>query len=220
MLPPPHTRLLPSPPALPTLTGRTNQRYHDDRRLICGSVPFRLVSAADSSHPPLVQLLTLRSLTSAATNTSDWIFPKGGWESFETATECAARESMEEAGVSGRLVGGLGEVEVGKTSKGAVGGKRGRMWMWLMQVECEYEDWNDRACRERRWMSVEEARRSIQRAEMKVILERAERLLEVKVKEVAAAMLQGGGEAKTAEVAEVTGNGQEPALDKHDDDCM
>ena len=177
MLPPPHIRQLPSPPSLPTLTGRTNQRYHDNRRLICGCVPFRLISPPPThpSHPPTLQLLILRSFSSAATNTSDWIFPKGGWESFETATECAARESMEEAGVSGRLVGGLGEVEVGKGSKGAVGGKRGRMWMWLMQVECEYEDWNDRACRERRWMTVDEARRCIQRAEMKVMLDRAER---------------------------------------------
>ena len=88
--------------------------------------------------------------------------------------------------MSGRLVGGLGEVEVGKESKGAQAGKRGRMWMWLMQVECEYEDWNDRACRERRWMSIDEARRSIQRVEMKVILERAERMLEEKMRELTA----------------------------------
>ena len=215
-------RQLPSPPSLPTLTGRTNQRYHDNRRLICGCVPFRLLPPPTPSQPPTLHLLTLRSLTSAATNTSDWIFPKGGWESFETATECAARESMEEAGVSGRLVAGLGEVEVGKESKGARGGKRGRMWMWLMQVECEYEDWNDRACRERRWMSIEEARRCIQRVEMKVILERAERMLEEKMKELTpttAAAVERSGEEKADKCSEAVHDGQRLALGGDGADC-
>lgn len=114
---------------------------------------------------------------------------------------------MEEAGVSGRLVGGLGEVEVGKGSKGAVGGKRARMWMWLMQVEVEYDDWNDRLCRERRWMSVEEARRSIQRAEMRVILERAERMLEDKLKEVTGGVDECGETAGESERLAVSGSG-------------
>jgi len=34
------------------------------------------------------------------------IFPKGGWETDESAEEAAARESMEEAGVRGHLLVG------------------------------------------------------------------------------------------------------------------
>ena len=34
-------------------------------------------------------------------HTHGLIFPKGGWETDETAEEAAARESMEEAGVRG-----------------------------------------------------------------------------------------------------------------------
>ena len=117
---------------------------------------------------------------------------------------------MEEAGVSGRLVGGLGDVEVGKESKGA-GGKRGRMWMWLMQVECEYEDWNDRACRERRWMTVAEARQCIQRPEMKVILDRAEKMMADKLVELSvksAAVVEGGRDEKVDRCSDaVSGDG-------------
>ena len=159
ILPPPHLLHCPLAPSPPTLTGRAFQRYADGRRLVCGAIPFVLPPSSPTR--PLV--LALRP----AGGDGEWIFPKGGWESFESGVECAAREVMEEAGVGGRLVAELGEVEV-RSGKGKVG----RMWMWAMQVERQYERWNDGGRRERRWMGVGEAREAIRRPEMREMLER------------------------------------------------
>lgn len=38
-------------------------------------------------------------LISSAKHESEWIVPKGGWETDETAEQCAKREADEEAGV-------------------------------------------------------------------------------------------------------------------------
>ena len=172
LLPPPHVSRLPGPPSLPTLTGRTHQRYCGHHRLICGAIPFRLSASSSSpSSPPSVSLLALRSLPSAESG-ADWIFPKGGWESFESETECALREVMEEAGVAGRLVAALGETET-RSGKGKVG----RLWMWALQVEREFDDWNDRSSRERRWMTMREAKAAVSRDEMREMLSRMEAAL-------------------------------------------
>ena len=172
VLPPPHVSRQLCPPLLPTLTGRMHQRYCGSHRLICGAIPFRLV--ASGSGPPTLSLLALRSLLPAATSppSCDWIFPKGGWESFESELQCCAREVLEEAGVSGRLVRSLGEVEV-RSGKG----KLGRMWMWAMQVDTEFDLWNDRGRRERRWMAVNEAEQAISRPEMREMLHRMQHAL-------------------------------------------
>jgi 8-oxo-dGTP pyrophosphatase MutT (NUDIX family) len=45
-----------------------------------------------------------RLLAVSASKATDWILPKGGWERFESATECAFRETLEEAGVFGPLL--------------------------------------------------------------------------------------------------------------------
>ena len=175
LLPPPHTVHLPLAPSPPTLTGRTHQRYHNGQRLVCGAIPFIL---SPPPSPPSPLLLTLRSLPPplpgggapiGAEACGEWIFPKGGWESFESGEQCAAREVMEEGGVEGRLVLDLGAVDV-RSGKG----KRGRLSMWAMQVERVYERWNDRERRERRWMTMGEARALVRRAEMREMLSRFE----------------------------------------------
>ncbi len=57
----------------------------------------------------------LSALEFLLTNSSDgkeWIFPKGGWETDESATEGAARECYEEAGVKGDAIYALPTIEV------------------------------------------------------------------------------------------------------------
>lgn len=41
----------------------------------------------------------------------DYIFPKGGWNSNESESEAAARECLEEAGITGRIEKNLGVFE-------------------------------------------------------------------------------------------------------------
>ena len=47
-------------------------------------------------------------LVTGKRNPNDWIFPKGHIEDGETAAETALRETLEEAGVTGDLVGPIG----------------------------------------------------------------------------------------------------------------
>lgn len=55
----------------------------------------------------------------SASRKSEWILPKGGWDTNETKKECAARETFEEGGLLGRLGGCLDPIdyETGKARK-------------------------------------------------------------------------------------------------------
>lgn len=72
----------------PARSGRQNQRYDGDTRLVAGCLPVM----------PDGRVVLIRSV-----KRTDWILPKGGWESDETAEEAAVREAYEEAGVSALL---------------------------------------------------------------------------------------------------------------------
>jgi len=77
----------------------------------------------------------------SASRKSEWIIPKGGWDTDETKEECAARETFEEAGLLGSLGGCLEPIDyetrkakkrrmsmsgggVGKAGKGKAGDGR------------------------------------------------------------------------------------------------
>ena len=47
----------------------------------------------------------------SASRKSEWIIPKGGWDTDETKEECAARETFEEAGLLGSLGGCLEPID-------------------------------------------------------------------------------------------------------------
>lgn len=89
-----------------------------------------------------------------------WIFPKGGWENDEQTPEQAAiRETVEEAGVRGKIE----EPILGTfpfTSQ-----KRGGQetinvlclaYMYVMKVEEQLEEWPEQLERERHWFSLPE----------------------------------------------------------------
>lgn len=72
----------------PARSGRQNAQYDGDTRLVAGCLPVM----------PDGRVVLIRSV-----KRTDWILPKGGWESDETAAEAAIREAYEEAGVRRKI---------------------------------------------------------------------------------------------------------------------
>ena len=93
------------------------------------------------------------------------IFPKGGWETDETAEEAAARESMEEAGVRGGTCTYVGEFTFKSRKKallndgGKNGGKKATCLarVFVMNVTEEMSEWPEQATRTRTWLPAVDA---------------------------------------------------------------
>jgi 8-oxo-dGTP pyrophosphatase MutT (NUDIX family) len=118
---------------------RAKQRYDaDGTRLVAGCVPVRIVEKED--HRRVMEVL----LVSA--QRGDWVFPKGGWENFEDAAGAAARETFEEAGVEGAIVGELGVVDMLSSKK-----NKTRMHAFLMNVNKQHDEYPERD-RTRSWV--------------------------------------------------------------------
>lgn len=90
--------------------------------------------------------------------TKRWVIPKGWPEGEERLYEAAAREAREEAGV----VGSVSPAEAGRYlyGKKLVSGmeRRCEVHVFPLEVTEEKVDWPERSQRERRWVSVSEAR--------------------------------------------------------------
>lgn len=106
-------------------------------------------------------------------NNDGMIFPKGGWETDETAEEAAARESMEEAGVRGDLEY-LGEFTFSSRKKhGKQGPQAGCIaQVYVMQVTEEMAVWPEQSTRHRAWCSPGEAVATCKHEWMRVALSR------------------------------------------------
>jgi 8-oxo-dGTP pyrophosphatase MutT (NUDIX family) len=78
-----------------------------------------------------------------------WIFPKGHIEPGESADVAALRETSEEAGIEGELVG-----EVGEPLEFTWGGKRYRVRYFLIRARSETPHTDGRT---KEWLSFEEA---------------------------------------------------------------
>lgn len=86
----------------------------------------------------------------------DWVIPKGHVERGLGPSRSAAKEALEEAGVVGRI----GDVSVGQYTYT----KRERehvVDVYELSVHREFSEWDERAQRLRKWMSVEEAARRV-----------------------------------------------------------
>ncbi|KAF5741231.1 MutT/nudix family protein [Tripterygium wilfordii] len=139
-------------------SGRHNQRYLDQFRLVAGCIPYKIESnVEDQKCSPESRILVLMVSTP---NRNDLVFPKGGWEQDETILEAACREAMEEAGVKGIL----GEYPLGvwdfrskstQNSCSLEGGCRG--YMFPLKVDEELDHWPQQATHNRKWLKPEEA---------------------------------------------------------------
>ncbi|CAK0787021.1 hypothetical protein CVIRNUC_010237 [Coccomyxa viridis] len=134
-------------------TGRDLQRYSvDGERLLAGCIPIRTVSAGDGIEGVEVLLVSSRG-------GKGLVFPKGGWETDEDVESAAARETVEEAGVRGRLEAPmLGRFRyMGKPDKMHTAPVKCIIHMFVMHVAEELDVWPEMAQRQRFWLSVEEA---------------------------------------------------------------
>lgn len=83
-------------------------------------------------------------------------FPKGGWESDESMEQAALRESVEEAGVVGNIQSKLGKWCYKSKRRDAIH----EGYMFPLLVNKQLENWPEMNIRQRRWMSVEEAKQA------------------------------------------------------------
>ena len=102
--------------------------------------------------------------------TRRWVTPKGGRMSGKTDAEAAAQEALEEAGVEG-VVGDrpLGSFRYLKVLK-----RRASRWctvdLYGLEVTVEHPDWQERAERERVWLTREEAARRVDEPDLQALI--------------------------------------------------
>ena len=118
-----------------------------------GVVPFRLEKGK-------VQILLVTSRSRKR-----WVIPKGIIEPDLSPQESAQKEAYEEAGVSGKICGEA----VGTYTYNKWGGTC-TVKVFLLEVEKTLEDWPESYFRTREWMSVEEAVKRVDEAELKEII--------------------------------------------------
>ncbi|XP_020239644.1 nudix hydrolase 18, mitochondrial [Cajanus cajan] len=153
--------------ALVSRTGREFQRYRKGRRQVVGCIPYRY-KIGDQTSLDAPQELDLEVLVITSQKGKGMLFPKGGWELDESKKEAALRETIEEAGVRGTVEGKLGKWSFkSKTHDTFYEG-----YMFPLLVEEQLELWPEQNLRQRKWMSVSEAREVCQHWWMKEALER------------------------------------------------
>ncbi|KAK6927828.1 NUDIX hydrolase domain, partial [Dillenia turbinata] len=136
--------------ALVSRTGRHLQRYNKGCRQIVGCIPYRYkVNPESGLEEEEAEVLVVTSQKGKG-----MLFPKGGWESDESLEEAASRETLEEAGVLGIVLGGLGKwFFKSKTHDSDYEG-----YLFPLLVEEQLDFWPEMNVRQRKWMSVKEAR--------------------------------------------------------------
>ena len=104
--------------------------------------------------------------------TMPWGIPKGRVEPGETLEETALRESLEEAGVRGRLIGSsIGTYEYRKRGRPCV------VAVYLLEVHEERSVWRELGYRERKWVTGAEALALLSRHPARSLVERAASML-------------------------------------------
>ena len=125
-------------------------------------------------------------LVSSRRKPSEYVFPKGGWETDEALEDAAARETVEEAGVRGSLEALDGpRSRGGGASPSPEGGflftsKRNgscRAHMFVMHVVEELDVWPECGQRQRAWFSLPKARAALRKDWMRAALDSLEDML-------------------------------------------
>ncbi|KAJ4828188.1 Nudix hydrolase 21, chloroplastic [Turnera subulata] len=138
--------------ALVSRTGRDRQRYNKGCRQVVGCIPYRYKKTGSVDGNDIDQL---EVLVISAQKGPGMLFPKGGWELDESIEEAALRETQEEAGVTGKIGRKLGSWPYMSKRGGVM--HEGHMFPLLVQEQ--HDDlWPEKSFRQRRWVSITEAR--------------------------------------------------------------
>ncbi|CAI5733489.1 unnamed protein product [Hyaloperonospora brassicae] len=139
---------------LQSRVGRDKQRYDGDTRLLVCIVVVGLRCPRESGEAESRADTCL--LISSSKDPTQWILPKGGWETDESVVQSALREANEEAGVAGHLVGSLGTLDFVSRQ-----GTRCRFYGVTLQATQVFDDWAE-PTRLRKWVSFAAARELLQ----------------------------------------------------------
>uniref|UniRef100_M4C2R0 Nudix hydrolase domain-containing protein n=1 Tax=Hyaloperonospora arabidopsidis (strain Emoy2) TaxID=559515 RepID=M4C2R0_HYAAE len=124
---------------LQSRVGRDQQRYDGNTRLlVCIAVVSRRPRNVGTDTDECL-------LISSSKHPTQWILPKGGWETDESVAESALREANEEAGVAGHIVDSLGTLDFASQQ-----GKPCRFYGFKLQVTEIFDDWAENT-RLRKW---------------------------------------------------------------------
>ncbi|KAK8921497.1 hypothetical protein KSP39_PZI020598 [Platanthera zijinensis] len=150
--------------------GRQLQRYSSagGRLVIFRCIPYKFDANCSSSD----LLRSMEVLVISSQKGYGMMFPKGGWESDETAKQAASREAFEESGVRGNVERKLGNWKYTSSTQAVNEGI-----MFPLKVVEELIHWPEMSARNRRWVSVAEAREGCKHPWMREALDRLVRRL-------------------------------------------
>jgi phosphohistidine phosphatase len=118
--------------------------------------------------PLLLENGDLKTVLITSTADGTWIFPKGVIEKNMTAKDSAAKEALEEAGISGLVYEDeIGNFEYFKWSGTCT------VKMFLMKVDEIRDEWEGKNERERMVCEIKIARDQIRNLDIKILLEKA-----------------------------------------------
>lgn len=100
-----------------------------------------------------------------------WIFPKGQYEEDEGKAGTAAMESMEEAGVEGRIL----KNNAYRTKVFIKSGEEVHLTLYAMKVDVIHDQWEEDHRRERKVLNLKEAKKLISSDELLKCLKKFER---------------------------------------------
>lgn len=126
-----------------------------------GVIAYRL-NTKDSSEKTTLPVIEVLLITSR--KRKRWIIPKGIVDPGMSPQASAAKEAFEEAGIAG------------KVSDRAIGVYTHEKWhgtctieVFPLEVTKVFDEWPERAVRDREWMSIEEAAGRIQEEQLKIL---------------------------------------------------
>jgi 8-oxo-dGTP pyrophosphatase MutT (NUDIX family) len=105
--------------------------------------------------------------------TGRWGFPKGTIERGESIEQAALKEALEEAGLLGEIIGGLGHYAYAKDGRSLDVG------VLLMEVSVADDHWKESHQRRRLWAGADEARGLLCRPHLQRLLAAALERLEL-----------------------------------------
>lgn len=98
-----------------------------------------------------------------------WIAPKGWPEGEEALSGTAAREALEEAGISGKVDRELGRYYYGKKLSSGLE-RRCEVRVYPLRVEHVADKWPEKKKRKRQWFSWPEAAKAVQEPDLAEII--------------------------------------------------